>query len=169
MNLFAVSFFGHRQVDDPFLIEQQLEAIIRELLLTKEYVEFLVGRDGEFDQLVSSTVRRCKRTIRDDNSSLVLVLPYMTAEYRNNEESFHEYYDEIEICLESAEKHFKSAHQVRNRSMVDRSDLVIFCMHGHDFSIIPSWKNVILSRRAPPKQVILQIQNTRRYSYETER
>ena len=28
---------------------------------------------------------------------------------------------------------------------------------------------VILSRRAPPKQVILQIQNTRRYSYETER
>lgn len=128
MNLFAVSFFGHRQVDDPFLIEQQLESIIRELLLTKEYVEFLVGRDGEFDQLVSSTVRRCKRTIRDDNSSLVLVLPYMTAEYRNNEESFHEYYDEIEICLESAEKHFKSAHQVRNRSMVDRSDLVIFCI-----------------------------------------
>ena len=26
-------------------------------------------------------------------------------------------------------------------------------MRGHDFSIIPSWKNVILSRRAPPKQV----------------
>lgn len=73
MNLFAVSFFGHRQVDDPFLIERQLESIIREPLLTKEYVEFLVGRDGEFDQLVSSTVRRCKRTIRDDNSSLVLV------------------------------------------------------------------------------------------------
>ena len=92
MNLFAVSFFGHREVDDPFVIEQQLEAIIRELLLTKEYVEFLVGRDGEFDQLVSSTIRRCKRTIRDDNSSLVLVLPYMTAEYRNNEQSFHEYY-----------------------------------------------------------------------------
>ena len=128
MNLFAVSFFGHREIDDPFVIERQLESIIRELLLTKEYVEFLVGRDGEFDQLVSSTVRRCKRTIRGDNSSLVLVLPYMTAEYRNNEESFHEYYDEIEICLESAEKHFKSAHQVRNRSMVDRSDLVIFCI-----------------------------------------
>ena len=32
-----------------------------------------------------------------------------------------------------------------------------------------SAENVILSRRAPPKQVILQIQNTRRYSYETER
>ena len=73
MNLFAVSFFGHREVDDPFVIEQQLEAIVRELLHSKEYVEFLVGRDGEFDQLVSSTIRRCNRTIRDDNSSLVLV------------------------------------------------------------------------------------------------
>ena len=76
MNLFAVSFFGHREVDDPFVIERQLEAIIRELLLAKEYAEFLVGRDGEFDQLVSSTIRRCNRTIRDDNSSLVLVRFY---------------------------------------------------------------------------------------------
>ena len=97
-------------------------------LTLKEYVEFLVGRDGEFDQLVSSTIRRCKRNTRDDNSALVLVLPYATAEYRNNEQSFHEYYDEIEICAASAEKHFKSAHQIRNRSMVDRSDLVIFCV-----------------------------------------
>ena len=42
MNLFAVSFFGHREADDPFVIEQQLEAIVRELLHSKEYVEFLV-------------------------------------------------------------------------------------------------------------------------------
>lgn len=76
MNLYAVSFFGHRQIDNVFAIEQRLETLIRELLTTKEYVEFLVGRDGEFDQLVSSTVRRCKRAIRDDNSALVLVLPY---------------------------------------------------------------------------------------------
>lgn len=128
MNLYTVSFFGHRQIDNVFVIEQLMETIIWELLITKEYVEFLVGRDGEFDQLVSSTVRRCKRAIRDDNCALVLVLPYATAEYRNNEQSFHEYYDEVEICTESTEKHFKSAHQVRNRSMVDRSDLIVFCV-----------------------------------------
>ena len=128
MNLYAVSFFGHRQIDNVFVIEQRLEMMIRKLLVSKEYVEFLVGRDGEFDQLVASTVRRCKRAIRDDNSALILVLPYATAEYRNNEQSFHEYYDEIEICAEAAEKHFKSAHQTRNRSMVDRSDLVVFCV-----------------------------------------
>ena len=128
MKAFTASFFGHRQIDNVFVIEQRLHEVIQELLISKEYVEFLVGRDGEFDQLVASTVRRCKRAIRDDNSALVLVLPYATAEYRNNEQSFHEYYDEIEICTESAEKHFKSAHQTRNRSMVDRSDLVVFCV-----------------------------------------
>ncbi len=128
MNTYTVSFFGHREIENVFIIENQLETLIRELLLTKEYVEFLVGRDGEFDQIVSSTIRRCKRAIREDNNALVLVLPYATAEYRNNEQSFHAYYDEIEICAASAEKHFKSAHQIRNRSMVDRSDLVIFCV-----------------------------------------
>ena len=61
MNIFSVSFFGHRQVETPFFIEKELEKIIQELLTTKGFVEFLVGRDGEFDQLVSSTVRRCKR------------------------------------------------------------------------------------------------------------
>ena len=94
----------------------------------KEYVEFLVGRNGEFDQLVSSTVRRVKRNFRDDNSALVLVLPYLTAEYENNHQSFHEYYDEIEICQDAAEGHYKAAIQVRNREMVDRSDLVVCCI-----------------------------------------
>ena len=128
MKIFTTSFFGHRQIDNVLVIEQRLEAIICELLISKEYVEFLIGRDGEFDQLVASTVRRCKRTVRGDNSALVLVLPYTTAEYRNNEQSFHEYYDEVEICTEAAEHHFKSAHQIRNRLMVDRSDLVVFCV-----------------------------------------
>ena len=128
MNIFTVSFFGHRTIDNPFPLEQKLEDLIRDLLCSKEYVEFLIGRDGEFDQIVSSTVRRCKRSIRDDNSALVLVLPYATAEYLNNEQAFHDYYDEVEICAEATERHFKSAHQIRNRSMVDRSDLVVFCV-----------------------------------------
>lgn len=123
---YTVSFFGHRHLDNSFLVEQRLESLIRELISTKAYVEFLVGRDGEFDQLVASTVRRCKRAIRDDNSALVLVLPYETAEFQNNEQSFCAYYDEVEICEASAKAHYRSAHQIRNRSMVDRSDLVVF-------------------------------------------
>lgn len=128
MNAFTVSFFGHKQIDEPFIIEEKLEKIIRDLLLSKEYVEFLIGRNGEFDQLAASTIRRCRQAVRSDNSALVLVLPYMTKEYENNIESFDNYYDEVEICAVSLESHFKSAYQVRNRSMVDRSDLVVFCV-----------------------------------------
>ena len=128
MNQYTVSFFGHRIIEDPLLIEQRLEILIRKLLEEKEYLEFLVGRDGEFDQLVSSTIRRCKRTIRDDNSTHVWVLPYPTADFRNNEDAYRNYYDEIEICDTSAGCHFKGAYQTRNREMINRSDMVVFCI-----------------------------------------
>lgn len=128
MNTYTVSFFGHKIIENVLYTEQQLETLIRRLLLEKEYVEFLVGRDGEFDQLVSSTIRRCKRNVRDDNSAHIWLLPYPTAELRDNEASFREYYDGIEICGASDGGHFKRAHQVRNRGMVDRSNLVVFCV-----------------------------------------
>jgi len=126
MEVFTVSFFGHRIVTDYHSAEKRLEHLIVELLNKETYVEFLVGRDGEFDQLISSTVRRCKRSIRNDNSSLVWVLPYETAELRENKDTFREYYDEIEICDRASIVHFKAAHQIRNRQMVDRSDLIVF-------------------------------------------
>ena len=128
MDQYTVSFFGHRVIDDPLLIEQRLETLIRRLLKEKEYVEFLVGRDGEFDQLVSSVICRCKRSVRDDNSAHVWVLPYPTADFRDNEDAYREYYDEIEICGTSAGGHFNGAYQTRNREMVDRSNLIVFCV-----------------------------------------
>lgn len=49
----------------------------------------------------------------------------MRAEYRDNEKNYLDYYDEIEICTKSSQAHYKSAIQIRNKCMVDRSDLVI--------------------------------------------
>ncbi|MGN0619073.1 MAG: hypothetical protein ACI4J7_08645, partial [Ruminiclostridium sp.] len=45
--------------------------------------------------------------------------------YMNNSDSFMAYYNEIEICEQSAAAHFKAAIQIRNRAMIDRSDLVV--------------------------------------------
>ena len=131
MNTYTVSFFGHRHIDNPLPIEKTLDVLIGSLLQSKEYVEFLVGRNGEFDQLVSSAIRRCKREIRDNNSAHVWVLPYATADYRDNEEDYRAYYDEIEV-FDSAGKHFKAAFQARNRNMVDRADLVVFCVERNE-------------------------------------
>lgn len=128
MNTYTVSFFGHRMIDNALEIENRLERLIQTLLREHEYVEFMVGRDSEFDQLVSSAIRRCKREYRSDNSAHIWVQPYITTEFRNNEESFRGYYDEIEVCEAAAGCHYKNAHQTRNRAMVDRSDLVVFCI-----------------------------------------
>ncbi len=102
-----------------------MEALVHALLLEKEYVEFLVGRDGDFDQIVSSAVKRQQRLVRDDNSSLIWILPYPTSELRNNMENFEAYYDEIEICGSAASSHPKGAFQIRNRQMVKRSRCIL--------------------------------------------
>lgn len=128
MEIYTVSLFGHRQIDDPFSVERVLEIMIRQLLAEKEYVEFLVGRDGEFDLLAASVIKRCRRAVGEENSALIWMLPYPTAEYRDHEEEYLNYYDAVEVSQNAAGAHFKSAMQIRNREMVDRSDLVIFCV-----------------------------------------
>ncbi len=125
LDIFTVSFFGHRYINNLSKIESLLEEQIRGLLRDKEYVDFLVGNNGDYDRVVSSTIKHIKRSYRDDNSSHVLVLPYVTAEYQNNEKYFHDFYDEVEVSSNSAMAHFKAAIQLRNRDMVDRSDLIM--------------------------------------------
>ena len=125
LDIFTVVFFGHRYIDNPFKVEELLEEQIGKLINEKEYVDFVVGRNGEFDQCVSSTVLRVRKNYRDDNSSLILVLPYPTSEYVNNKKYFEEYYSEIEISFAASKAHPKSAIQIRNREMVDRADLII--------------------------------------------
>ncbi len=127
MEIFTVSFFGHRELHSLSRYEDILEKHIRDLIQAKEYVDFLVGRDGDFDRLVSSTIIRCADKYGYGNTHHILVLPYMRAEYRDNMDSFLNYYDDVEICSSSSDAHYKSAITIRNRDMVDRSDFVIFC------------------------------------------
>ena len=55
----------------------------------------------------------------------ILVLPYERADYRDNKESFENYYDEVQIDSESQHAYPKAAIGIRNNDMVDRSDMVI--------------------------------------------
>ncbi len=126
MDIYTVSFFGHRKICNQLHLERTLDVFIARLLREHSYVEFLVGRDGDFDQMISSAIRRCQREYGHHNSSHIWVMPYPTSFFRDNEEACYAYYDEIEICEESAIAHFKSAFQVRNKHMVDRSNLTVF-------------------------------------------
>lgn len=125
MDIYTVSLFGHRELSNSIEIEKQLYKLVRELICEKEYVEFLVGRNGDFDTLSSSVIRRAMRDSDYGNAAHTLVLPYQTAEFMNNTDSFKEYYSNIEVCEQSATAHYKAAIEIRNRAMIARSDLVI--------------------------------------------
>lgn len=125
LDIYTVSFFGHREIPNPFLLEEKLMPILHELINSKEYVEFLVGRDGDFDRLAASAVKDAIQNFSSGNTSLILVQPYKRAEYRDNKESFEAFYDEVQICEKSSKAHPKAAILVRNKQMIERSDLVI--------------------------------------------
>lgn len=122
----TVSLFGHRIIDDSQTVEQKLYELLRIIMSRGDReVEFLVGRNGDFDLLTASVVRRLKKELNAENVFLTLVLPYETAELRNNTEAFEIFYDSIEISEASADKNFKYAITARNRDMIDRSDTVV--------------------------------------------
>lgn len=121
MDIYRVSFIGHREVEDFFFVEEQVYSIVRELITTKEYVEFYVGRNGEFDILVASVIKRAKREIFEHNSSLILVIPYPLAEM----EFYEKYYDEVKYPRELYQVHYKSSITKRNEWFVENSDMLV--------------------------------------------
>lgn len=122
----TVSLFGHRIIEDYNFVESKLYELLRIVTQNESReIEFLVGRNGDFDLMAASVIRKLKKETGKDNVFLTLVLPYETAELKNNTESFESYYDSIEICEASANQNFKYAIVARNRDMIDRSDMVV--------------------------------------------
>lgn len=122
---YTVSLFGHRMIEDYLTVESKLYELLRVVMQKNDReLEFLVGRNGDFDLMAASVIRKLKRETGNDNIYLTLVLPYETTELRNNTEAFESYYDSIEIS--DANGNFKYAIVARNRAMIDRADLVVF-------------------------------------------
>ena len=121
MDIFRVGFIGHKEVDHFRQIEEQLREVIGKLLDEKEFVEFYVGRNGEFDIMVASVIKSIQRDVGTYNNCLILVLPYPVADY----ESYKEYYNEVLIPHELNNVHFKAAIEKRNEWIIDNSDLLI--------------------------------------------
>lgn len=122
----TISLFGHRIIEDYQSVESKLYELLR-IVMQRENreIEFLVGRNGDFDLMAASVIRKLKKETGNENAFLTIVLPYETAELRNNTDAFEKYYDSIEICEASADCNFKYAIVARNRDMIDRSDLVV--------------------------------------------
>ena len=118
---YRVALFGHRYLDSLYKVDERLSPLVKDLLRTKECVEFYIGRDGEFDEYAASVIKLARRDLGTDNSVLTLVLPYSKAKM----DDYENYYDEITIPDVCYGKHFKAAITERNRWMVEQADLVI--------------------------------------------
>ena len=128
MNIYTVSLFGHRSLLNPLSAESNLEREVYQILKNHGYVNFLIGRTGEFDLMAALTIRRVMKAYSRINGTLTLVLPYQNSSVENHKDSFLNLYDEIEICRCSSDAYYKSAFQARNQNMVDRSNLVLCCI-----------------------------------------
>ncbi len=120
MKVYRIAFVGHRQIEDQMHFESRLEHILRAYLHNKEYVEFYVGRNGDFDISVASAVKRLQKAFGNHNSRLILVQPYPM----KDDPYFEKFYDEIYHPVKST-THPKAAITKRNQWMIDNADLLI--------------------------------------------
>ncbi len=123
---YTVCLFGHRLIENVIDVETALRNAIEKILSDHEYVEFLIGREGEFDILAVSVIRAVARCRDDGNCTLTLVMPYIRADFEKNQSEYEAYYDSVELCEQSDAAPPKAAIRIRNRTMVNRSDLCVF-------------------------------------------
>ena len=120
MEIYRVAFIGHRVISNILQIENELEKIVKKLMRSHSFVEFYVGRNGDFDISASSVIKRVRKSCDANNCELILVLPYSN----KDECYFEQYYDNIYYPLDP-KTHYKNAIQKRNEWLVDNSDLLI--------------------------------------------
>ena len=121
MDIFRIAFFGHREVWNIRELETKLSVIIKRIMDTHTYIEFYIGRNGEFDEFTASVIKRLKKEREMSYNILILVLPYTVKDM----EYYEKYYDEMIIPESIGKAHYKNAITLRNRWMVDQADLVI--------------------------------------------
>ena len=102
-------------------LDVRLSVVVKYLIRTKEYVSFLIGRSGEFDEYAASLIKRAKRELGMENNDISLVLPYPNSKI----EYYENYYDSIIIPETVYGAHPKLAITLKNRFMIEKSDLVI--------------------------------------------
>ena len=138
--------FGHRVL--LMDVEKPLREALERLAVKQGVTVFYTGGMGEFDELFARTVRSMKQDC--PSLRLVLVMPYLTrkiaigkshpgaadggqiarATFDGPGRGWHEgLYDEILIPAKLDGVYPKAAIGLRNRWMVDRSDIVIAALH----------------------------------------
>ena len=120
LEIYRIAFIGHREIYGHYRLEDQIEQIARDKLYEKEYVEFYVGRNGDFDISVASAIKRAQKAVGHHNSCLILLQPYPM----KDDEYYEKFYDEVQYPVDSR-THPKAAITKRNRWMIENAELLV--------------------------------------------
>lgn len=121
MQTYRIALFGHRELSSYRKVEMRLERVLREALQRRGSIEVYIGRNGEFDELAASVVKRLSRAVGAECCEMTLILPYFSGKI----EYYERYYDRVLIPEEVWRLHPKRAIEARNRFMVEQSDLCV--------------------------------------------
>lgn len=125
-DVFTVSFFGHRWISDLNFVDAEIRKIVKKIITINDSVEFLVGRNCDFDIVTSKIISRNQHYFNGIVSHRC-VLPFPNGVYNdNNYEFYYHHYDNTEIAYDSIEFYPKSSIKKRNIDMVNRSNLCVF-------------------------------------------
>ena len=120
MDIYQIAFIGHRRICSHFDLEAKIEQIVRNYIKEKDFVECYVGRNGDYDILAASAIKRAQNALGHENSRLILVQPYPT----RDDPYYETFYDEICYPIEGT-THPKAAITRRNQWMVDQAKQLI--------------------------------------------
>ena len=124
MQDYTIALFGHRDIDDLLRVEEAFLSCVEELFASHPCINFLIGRNGDFDEYIASAIKRIQKKPGAERVRLILVLPYPLAPLIY----YEAYYDEIIIPEELARIHPKARITKRNQWMIRNADLVLVCL-----------------------------------------
>ncbi len=120
-------FAGHGKLMYSQDIKNQVFNKCRELITDFEVNEFWVGHYGNFDKLAADTVRNLKQQYSD--TTLNLVIPYLTKDIDTYKEQYYEDYDNI-LMAKIPDGTPRLCQILKcNQYMVDKSNYLIACVN----------------------------------------
>ncbi len=117
---FAVAFIGTRDLLEFSGLSTRIEEVVEDLILRHGFVTFYIGRNGGFDILAASCIKRVQGRLGRETCSLVLVQPYPF----RDAERYQDYYDD-RLFPVPPNTHFRAAVTKRNDWMLEHCQHLI--------------------------------------------
>lgn len=108
-------------------MDSEISKIVENLIKTKPAVEFLVGRNCDFDIVVSRIINRVQDFSKSGNNKHICIIPLPKWVY--NDDNYEFYFHccgDDDITYSSVEIFPETAIKLRNIEMINRSDLCLF-------------------------------------------